>query len=100
MLSRPVQNQGDAVRGPMFVCETSAQNSQHSTYTRHPRRSMLVDSLTEGVWSADSDLDQLCQEFPDFDRGLLEGMLADQGGDVPEVHACLRVCSPHRPQKY
>ena len=40
---------------------------------------------------ADDDLSRLCQEFPDFDRGLVEGMLADQGGDVPEVHACLRV---------
>lgn len=41
--------------------------------------------------SADGDLAGLCREFPDFDRGLVEGMLADQGGDVPEVHACLRV---------
>lgn len=40
---------------------------------------------------ADADLAGLCEEFPDFDRGLLEGMLADQGGDVAEVHACLRV---------
>ena len=41
--------------------------------------------------TADGDLAGLCREFPDFDRGLVEGMLADQGGDVPEVHACLRV---------
>lgn len=41
--------------------------------------------------TAESDLDKLCEEFADYDRGLLEGMLADQGGDVAEVHACLRV---------
>lgn len=43
------------------------------------------------AWDADDDVAGLCREFPDFDRGLVEGMLADQGGDVPEVHACLRV---------
>ena len=46
------------------------------------------------VVCADDDLAGLCREFPGFDRGLLEGMLADQGGDVAEVHACLRV-EPH-----
>ncbi len=40
---------------------------------------------------AEDDLAGLCRDFPDFDRGLIEGMLADQGGDVPEVHTCLRV---------
>ena len=44
---------------------------------------------------ADAELSKLCQEFPDFDQGLIEGMLADQGGDSAEVHACLRV----RPQR-
>ena len=37
------------------------------------------------------DLDALSAEFPDFDRELLQGMLEDQGGDLQEVHACLRV---------
>ena len=46
---------------------------------------------TCAVRLAGSDLDQLCQDFPEFDRSLLEGMIADQGGDMPEVHACLRV---------
>lgn len=40
---------------------------------------------------AEDDLVGLCRDFPDFDRELIQGMLADQGGDVPEVHACLRV---------
>ena len=43
---------------------------------------------------AEDDLVGLCRDFPDFDKGLIEGMLADQGGDVPEVHACLRVSYP------
>ncbi|KAL0024465.1 hypothetical protein WJX77_007093 [Trebouxia sp. C0004] len=44
----------------------------------------------QSTTAPEDDLAGLCQEFPDFDRGLIEGMLADQGGDVPEVHACLR----------
>lgn len=51
---------------------------------------------------AEDDLDKLCQEFPGYDRGLVGAMLADQGGDVPEVHACLRVVPPSSvlPQQY
>ena len=30
------------------------------------------------------------QEFPEYDRCLLEGMVDDQGGDVKEVQAMLR----------
>ncbi|DBA78995.1 TPA: hypothetical protein ACH3X1_008861 [Trebouxia sp. C0004] len=44
----------------------------------------------QSTTAQEDDLAGLYQEFPDFDRGLIEGMLADQGGDVPEVHACLR----------
>ncbi|KAA6428294.1 MAG: E3 ubiquitin- ligase ORTHRUS 2-like [Trebouxia sp. A1-2] len=42
------------------------------------------------ITAQEADLAGLCRDFPDFDRGLIEGMLADQGGDVPEVQACLR----------
>lgn len=39
----------------------------------------------------EQNLDSLAADFPQFDRVLLQGMLEDQGGDVQEVHACLRV---------
>ena len=38
-----------------------------------------------------ADLEELCAEFPDFDRMLMEDMLEDQGGDVRDVRAMLRV---------
>lgn len=48
--------------------------------------------LSNSPWTlVDDDLNKLCKEFPVYDRGLIGAMLADQGGDVPEVHACLRV---------
>jgi hypothetical protein len=43
------------------------------------------------VCCAESDMEALCREFPQFDSSLLEGMLEDQDGDAQEVHACLRV---------
>ncbi|KAL3132357.1 hypothetical protein ABBQ32_008933 [Trebouxia sp. C0010 RCD-2024] len=60
------------------------------------------DSKPSASKTEEDDLDKLCQEFPDYDRGLVGAMLADQGGDVPEVHACLRVVPPSSilPQQY
>ena len=52
---------------------------------------LVKPSVKVRVVPAEDDLDKLCQEFPDYDRGLVGAILADQGGDVPEVHACLRV---------
>lgn len=62
------------------------QLAHHSLVPSLPSR-----CLQYSLGYADDDLDKLCQEFPDYDRGLLEAMLADQGGDAPEVRACLRV---------
>ncbi|PNH03688.1 putative E3 ubiquitin-protein ligase [Tetrabaena socialis] len=38
-----------------------------------------------------SEAASLVGEFPDFEPSLVEGMLEDQGGDVAEVAACLKV---------
>jgi hypothetical protein len=35
-------------------------------------------------------VEALCTEFAEYDRGLIDGLLEDQGGDIPEVHAALR----------
>lgn len=40
----------------------------------------------------------LAADFPEFDAALLAGMVEDQGGDVAEVRAGLRV-RPLKPQK-
>lgn len=37
------------------------------------------------------ELATLTAAFPDFDAGLISGLLEDQGGDVEEVHAYLKV---------
>ncbi|KAL0054420.1 hypothetical protein WJX82_008650 [Trebouxia sp. C0006] len=60
-----------------------------------PSETVLPDAppsvpAPQSTTAQEDDLAGLCRDFPDFDRGLIEGMLADQGGDVPEVHACLR----------
>lgn len=39
-----------------------------------------------------AELVQLRESFPDYDEGLILGMLEDQGGDMLEVHAALKVC--------
>ena len=51
----------------------------------------LTLAYSNHPWTLADDLEKLCEDFPAYDRGLIEVMLADQGGDVPEVHACLRV---------
>ena len=35
-------------------------------------------------------VEALFTEFAEYDRSLIEGMLEDQGGDIPEVQAALR----------
>ncbi|KAK9812690.1 hypothetical protein WJX72_002129 [[Myrmecia] bisecta] len=37
-----------------------------------------------------AEVEALYSEFPEFDAVLIRGMVEDQGGDIPEVHACLR----------
>jgi hypothetical protein len=51
--------------------------------------------------AAAQGLDALAVEFPDFDRGLLEVMLADEEGDLLEVQIKLRVrqCSSQSPDR-
>lgn len=39
-----------------------------------------------------SEVAQLSEAFPDFDGDLIAGLLEDQGGDMEEVHAYLKVC--------
>lgn len=72
----------------MFVDKDCSIKGQPTNGMQH------MDITGCNTWGADDDVAGLCREFPDFDRGLVEGMLADQGGDVPEVHACLRVRLP------
>ena len=37
------------------------------------------------------EITELTKQFPSIDRSLIEGLIEDQGGDVPEVQATLRV---------
>lgn len=41
-----------------------------------------------------AEVTQLHEAFPEFDKGLIAGLLEDQGGDSEEVHAYLKVMVP------
>eukprot|EP00878_Enallax_costatus_P002906 GHUV01003100.1.p1 GENE.GHUV01003100.1~~GHUV01003100.1.p1 ORF type:complete len:864 (+),score=393.39 GHUV01003100.1:552-3143(+) len=55
---------------------------------RQPQATAVAAVPAEQRYAA--ELAQLRESFPDYDEGLIMGMLDDQGGDLLEVHAALK----------
>lgn len=91
----PIKNQAPSKKQKVDDAATTVPPAADRVLSPRQQHATAVAAVpAEQRYNA--ELAQLRETFPDYDESLILGMLDDQGGDVLEVHAALKVSMNHK----